>query len=250
MCLIYIFLISLCVLLHSIIAYFFPEVLFILYAIVAVVIFLAIRLDRKERKDDEGIVSAEIVRRKQITRETFTPSGFSIGSRGGGRMYWRVKNVPNHVEVTLNVVYENGKHVQITLVEDSYRYNRIMSQCASRKEIPAKTVAKHVESSTVDRKKPDYIEIQTNQLVAGVYMIGDSIPEGTYDFRWVWGNGCVKKYADQTTKGSNLYVWVGNRYDYESQIIINVVCKSGEYLRIEGNLIVEIRKSKPVHIDL
>ena len=135
-----------------------------------------------------------------------------------------------------------------------------MSICSKRqKEVTSKLVSVlNTTTSKVPKKQPvkientvEYIDIKTNQLVAGVYVIGETIPEGTYDFRWVWGNGCVKKYADHTTsRGSNLFIWVGNTHAYESQVIVNALCKSGEYLRIEGNLIVEIRKSKPVEIDL
>lgn len=202
------------------------------------------------RKEDDKIVSVDVMQRTQMTREQYQHSGFSVGLRGNPRFHWRVKNVPTHVEATVEVVYEDGKHRQLTLIEGSERYNRIFHQCEKRSASPVENLPSH-DNKPDDNKKVEYIEIQTNQLVQGVYVIGEVIPEGNYDFRWVWGNGCVKKYADQTTsKGSNLFVWVGNKYDYESQIIVNVVCKSGECLRIEGNVIVEIRKSKPVQIDL
>jgi len=203
------------------------------------------------RKNDEKIVSAEVVDRTQIMREEYRHSGFSIGTRGGGRMYWRVKNVPSHVEVKLNVVYENGNHAQLTLTEGSGRYNRIMAQCEKRKEVPTK-VTPVFDALPNASEKVDFVEVQTNQLVAGVYVIGEVIPEGNYDFRWIWGSGSLEKYVDHTTTlgASNLFAWVGNTKNYENRQLVNVVCKTGEHLHVSGNLIVEIRKSTPVKLEL
>lgn len=203
------------------------------------------------RKNDEKIASAEVVDRTQVMREEYRHSGFSLGTRGGARMYWRVKNVPSYVEVKLNVVYENGNHGQLTLTEGSGRYNRIMAQCEKRKEIPVK-VPPVLDVPPQESQKVEYIEVQTNQLVAGVYVIGEAIPEGNYDFRWVWGSGSLEKYVDHTTTfgASNLFAWVGNTKDYENRQLVNVVCKNGEHLHVSGNLIVEIRKSTPVVLNL
>lgn len=203
------------------------------------------------RKNDAKIVSAEVVERTQVMREEYRHSGFSIGTRGGGRMYWRVKNVPSHIEVKLNVVYDNGNRSQLTLTEGSGRYNRIMAQCEKRKEIPVK-VPPVLDVPSQESEKVEYIEVQTNQLVAGVYVIGEAIPEGNYDFRWVWGSGTIHKFVDNTTTlgASNLFKWMGNTHNYEERLLVNVVCKEGEYLHVEGNLIVEIRKSTPVKIEL
>lgn len=203
------------------------------------------------RKNDEKIVSAEVVDRTQVMREEYRHSGFSLGTRGGARMYWRVKNVPSYVEVKLNVVYENGNHRQLTLTEGSGRYNRIMTQCEKRKEVPVK-VPPVLDAPPHENKKVDYIEIQTNQLVAGVYVIGEAIPEGNYDFRWVWGSGTIYKYINDTTdySSSNLSKWMGHSKNPEEQLLVNVVCKKGEHLHVNDNLIVEIRRSKPVKIEL
>ena len=93
------------------------------------------------------------------------------------------------------VVYESGKSRVLTLTEGNNRYNRI---CQKRKEVTcevAPTVSKAQKSKTV---KVDYIDVKMNQLVAGVYVIGELIPEGNYDQKWVWGRGSVGKYVDQT----------------------------------------------------
>lgn len=214
------------------------------------------------RKSDKKIVSAKVVERTQFTKEECAPSGFSLGS-GGGRLYWRFRQVPSHVEVKVDVVFEDGKHQRLTLTEGSGRYNRIMAICEKRNEVPAKTLQRVQPShKTLSPSQPspekstskvDYIDIKTNQLVAGVYVIGELIPEGNYDFRWIWGEGRVEKYIDSTCTydgRTTVTAYVGNTRDYEQQVLVNVVCKAGEYLIIKGNVIVEIRKSKPVVLNL
>ena len=204
------------------------------------------------RQRDKQIVSAEVINRTRVMTEECQPSGFSIGMRGNPRMYWRFKQVPSHIEVTLSVLYEDGKHGRLTLVEGSNRYNRIVSICEKRKEVPTESMPQIEPSPKKIASEVDYIDVKTNQLVAGVYVIGESIPEGNYDLKWVWGSGSVSKYVDNTTLlgANNLFQWVGNTHDYEQRVLVNVVCKVGEHLRIDGNLIVEIKKSKPVVIDL
>ena len=213
------------------------------------IIWLACYLTRKE---DEKIVSAEVVDRTQIMREECQTSGFSFGFNGNPRIHMRFVQVPSYIQVKLAVVYENGKHDLIVLNESSGRFNRIMSICEKRKKIPAESVPVIEEAATSSTTEVDYIDVKKNQLVAGVYVIGEAIPEGNYDLKWVWGSGSVHKYVDNTTTlgASNLFQWVGNTKDYEQRVLVNVACKSGEYLHIDGNLIVEIRKSKPVVLDL
>ena len=218
--------------------------------VIALVITLLV--SRAISTRDEKIVSAEVISRTQVMTEKYQHSGFSIGMRGNPRMYWRVKQVPSHTRVEVAVVYEDGKHRQLTLTEGGLRYNRIMSICEKRKAVSTKTVPQIEESPKTSTPEVDYIDVKTNQLVAGVYVIGEAIPEGNYDLKWVWGSGSVHKYVDNTTTlgASNLFQWVGNTHDYEQRVLVNVVCKSGEYLHVCGNLVVEIRKSKPVVLNL
>lgn len=88
--------------------------------------------DRRRR--DEKIVSAEVISRTPITRGEHQYSGFSIGWHGNPRAYWRWERVPSHIQVELEVVYEDGKHSRLSLMEGSQRYNRIMSICEKRKK--------------------------------------------------------------------------------------------------------------------
>lgn len=216
------------------------------------IMYAAYDKHKREKKRDEQIVSAEVISRTQIMREECQTSGFSFGFNGNPRVYMRFKQVPSYIQVRLAVVYEDGKHAELTLSEGENRYKRIMAICEKRRQVPAKVEPVSIEPPEPSAPQVDYIDIKTNQLVAGVYVIGDAIPEGNYDLKWVWGSGSVHKYVDNTTLlgASNLFQWVGNTRDYEQRVLVNVVCKSGEYLHIDGNLIVEIRKSKPVVLEL
>ena len=217
---------------------------------IGVVVILVV--EYATRKSDDKIVSAKVVERTQIMKEECTPSGFSLGYRCGHRMYWRFKQAPSHIEVKVAVVYEDGKHSVLTLTEGSGRYARIAAICEKCESVPTKDAPQIDVSPKTSTSDVNYIDVKTNQLVAGVYVIGDTIPEGNYDLKWIWGSGSVQKYVDNTTLlgASNLFQWVGNTHDYEQQVLVNVVCKSGEHLHVDGNLIVEIRRSKSVVLDL
>ena len=100
------------------------------------------------------------------------------------------------------------------------------------------------------KQKP--IELGENQLMAGVYVIGKDIPPGTYDFVCILGDGSIHKFIDETTLlgASNYFKWLGFEHDYQYRQCVGVVCKEGEYLHIDGNIIVEIRRSRTVKINL
>lgn len=51
-------------------------------------------------------------------------------------------------------------------------------------------------------------------------------------------------------EASTYYENVGAQYDYEYRQCFHVVCAEGELLKITGNLIVEISKSKKIELDL
>jgi len=137
------------------------------------------------RERDKKIVSAEVIDRVQIMTERCRESGFSIGWHGNPRVHWSIDEVPSHINARVSVVYENGKRRVLTLTEGSDRYNRIMSICKKRKEVPCNVVpaVSQVREPKATDQKADYIDVKTNQLVAGVYAIGDAIPEGNYDLR-------------------------------------------------------------------
>lgn len=97
-----------------------------------------------------------------------------------------------------------------------------------------------------------FSHLEVNQLTADVYVIGRDIPAGTYNFICVFGAGVISKYTDETTLlgASNFYENVGLQYEYQLRECVGVLCREGEYLHINGNVVVEIERAQPVRIDL
>ena len=98
-------------------------------------------------------------------------------------------------------------------------------------------------------------ELKTNELPQGTYTVGKDIPEGTFDFFVVYGDGGMFKKGEQDAKGDCIdgtwdFFWVGLKEDYEKKELIHVNCKAGEIIKITGNVIFKIVRSNSVKIDL
>ena len=95
-------------------------------------------------------------------------------------------------------------------------------------------------------------KLKKNQLVQGVYKIGQEIPAGIYDFHLVWGSGRIEVYCAEETILGNLKFgeWVGEQQTYEKPDCINVRCEEGWYLHISGNIIIEISRANNINICL
>ena len=97
------------------------------------------------------------------------------------------------------------------------------------------------------------IKLGKNQLPQGRYIIGRDLPEGTFDFTWVWGDGYISLYKtdESTTLGDNLYHEnVGVAHEYQYRQCLHLQCTAGNMLIIGGNLVVEISRSPKLKIDL
>lgn len=111
------------------------------------------------------------------------------------------------------------------------------------------------ESSITDARsklvKDTGFQLQKNQLISDVYVIGKDIPAGTYDFTLVKGSGYLKKFSDarDSFETMNYSEYMGN-HEWESEICIGVPCREGEYLHVEGNVVIGIQKTAKVEIDL
>ena len=89
------------------------------------------------------------------------------------------------------------------------------------------------------------IKLGKNQLPQGRYIIGRDLPEGTFDFTWVWGDGYISLYKtdESTTLGDNLYHEnVGVAHEYQYRQCLHLQCTAGNMLIIGGNLVVEISR--------
>ena len=107
--------------------------------------------------------------------------------------------------------------------------------------------------TTVSSGERPLIKLGKNQLPQGRYIIGKDLPEGTFDFTWVWGEGYLSLYKtdENTTLGNNLYHEnVGVAYEYQYRQCLHLQCAPGNMLIIGGNLVVEISRSAKLDIEL
>ena len=194
-----------------------------------------------DKKQTENVQSAVVVGRTTVMKQTYQHSVFSIGSSGHSRFYWRTKNVPDYIEVQFDVTYTNGSMRRVKAIDGTEKYERLMSYVGKPLRPP---LTSHTDTAPIETKK--------NQLTQGVYVIGKDIPSGRYDLTWVWGEGSIHKYVDETTTlgASNYFQWIGNEHNYQHRQCIGIVCLEGEYLHIDGNVVVEIKRSKEIEIDL
>lgn len=104
-------------------------------------------------------------------------------------------------------------------------------------------------------KKAEPYNLKTNELPQGEYLIGKDIPVGTFDFFVVYGTGgcfnIMKLDSDgKIIDGTWDFFWVGLKEDYEKRELIHVNCKEGYTIKLDGNVILKIARSKQVKIEL
>lgn len=94
-------------------------------------------------------------------------------------------------------------------------------------------------------------ELKKNQLPQGEYKIGVDIPAGRFDFHLVWGDGEISLYDSKGKENGKLifYEFMGNG-PIRKLDCVNLECQEGWYLCVEGNVIVNISRSKSIEIDL
>ena len=173
--------------------------------------------------------------------------GLSFGSTPGDSRVIAMDggNVPAGMEIKFSVTYKNGKKEIIKAMSGTEICDRLLQLAIDPVTEPSSTVDAPIHYEPVSLRK--------NQLPNGDYLIGRDIPTGIYDFTWVFGSGTIMKFENDhdTTLGATTYLQnVGNKYEYEYRQWVNVNCKDGELLKIDGNVIVEIAKSKKVELDL
>lgn len=98
-------------------------------------------------------------------------------------------------------------------------------------------------------------DLKENELPQGAYAVGTQIPQGTYDFLVVYGTGgkFSKAQYDDTGKiidGTYEFYWVGLKEDYEKRQLLHIACKAGETVKISGNVVLKISRSKDVQLNL
>lgn len=210
---------------------------------------------RKQEIDFDNIVSVVILEHTQLYKSSRN-LGLSFGSTmGDSRIIATEGNTPAGTEIKFSVTYKNGKKEIVKAMSGTELYDRLLQFA---KDPPTVQNAAIKPTSVGKAKKDDDksytpVTLGKNELPAGRYIIGKDIPEGVYDFTWVWGNGSIMKFKndhDTTMGATNYFEHMGNTYDYEYRQCINVNCVNGEMLLLQGNFIVRISKSKPVELDL
>ena len=198
----------------------------------------------------KNIKKAKLVDVTQRSKEKIEPSGFSLG-RGGSRTYWRIKQVPGEKKVVFEVVFTDGKVSRITTKEGSKRYESIIPYIGNTSQNTKNK--KRNEEEDIEKYNEPYaaeFELKKNQITVGTYVIGKEIPAGRYDLIWVWGSGNIRKHKNKKDPiiSTNYYVHIGD--GYKCKMCVGVPCLEEECLQIEGNLVVEIKKSKEIEIEL
>lgn len=203
----------------------------------------------KNKKSQElsDIKSVVILEHTQLYKNQ-QKLGMNFGSDGlsdCGVILMDGSQIPAGSVITFSVTYKNGHKGIIKAKSGTNKCDKLLQMALD--PIPEEEIACNEE------KTYKSITIKKNQLPAGNYIIGKDIPKGVYDFTWIFGSGTIMKFINEhdTTLGGNTYFQhMGNQYDYEFRQCINVNCADGELLKIDGNIVVEISKSKEIEIDL
>ncbi|HOD92601.1 MAG TPA: hypothetical protein PL054_01870 [Clostridia bacterium] len=200
--------------------------------------------------DYDNIKSVTVL---EITQLYGTKSniGYSLGSeRDEDRAITMQSTVPKGSEYTFSIKFKNGG-TKIAKAESGTAKCDKLLQISNDSKIEEKPKKEKTQKDFQNYKNQLPV-LGKNQLPNGVYIIGKDIPAGTYDFKWVWGSGTLRRVVKQETeqKSSFYYEHMGIEEKYQTRLCINVKCDEGDRIQIEGNIIVEISKSKPVVIDL
>ena len=196
----------------------------------------------------ENIISVVILEQTQLYKNK-SKWGVSFGSTlADGHVIAMDGSIPAGSEIKFSVTYRNGKKEIIKAMSGTEVCDRLL-------QLAVDPSSPQVQDTTYNPpvKEPSLVSVGKNELPSGRYIIGKDIPEGTYDFTWVWGKGSISKYKNDhdTTLGTSTYFqWMGNTQDYEFRQCLNVKCVNEEMLDLGGNMIVRISKSKPIELDL
>lgn len=104
---------------------------FVVLAILGLVIQAIV--DHCELKNIDYTV---LLGRTRVMTTKTRPSGFSIGSKGHMRTYWRFREEVDHVDVDFEVHYQDGRVCQVTAREESGKFDKLHSYIGKPKEKP------------------------------------------------------------------------------------------------------------------
>jgi len=154
----------------------------------------------------------------------------------------------NDGRILFAVKLANGAAQLIQAREGTNESVKLLSLCG---DIQPPTLQKPQSSSTPAQS----YQLGKNELPQGRYLIGQDIPAGTYDFFVIYGSGGKFDIAKYDANGKVIdgtwnFFWVGLTENYEKRELIHVHCPEGYTIKISGNVILRIARSKAVRIDL
>ena len=197
----------------------------------------------------DDIVSVVILEQTQLYKRK-SNWGLAFGGHGLSDSHVIAMDggqIPDGAVITFSVTYKDGEKEIIKERSGTDRCDRLLQLSVDP------PVGTYTEGTEKPSKQYTPIELQKNQLPNGSYIIGKDIPIGIFDFSWIFGSGMITKYKndhDTTLEATTYFQHMGSQYDYEYRQCLNVECTEGERLVINGNLVVQIARSKKVEIDL
>ncbi|HQM96384.1 MAG: hypothetical protein WC554_13070 [Clostridia bacterium] len=177
--------------------------------------------------------------------------GYSFGSeKRSGRAITMQSIEPAGSEYSFNIKFKDGSAKIIKAESGTAICDKLLqiSNDSKANEKPKEAIVQ----KDFQNNKNQLPVLGKNQLPNGLYVIGKDIPAGTYDFKWIWGSGSLSRIVKEETdeKSSYYFEYMGIEEKYQTRLCINVKCDAEDQIKIDGNIIVEISKSKPVVIDL
>jgi hypothetical protein len=184
-----------------------------------------------------------------------TSWGLSFSNSAFGDPIAMSQTVPDGTELTFSITYKNGRKKILKVMSGTAMADRLLQMALDpdKRNASADRIEGKPGKNAASAEGKPLIKLGKNQLPQGRYIIGKDLPEGTFDFTWVWGEGYLSLYKinENTTLGNNLYLEnVGIAHEYQCRQCLHLQCAAGNMLIIGGNLVVEISRSPRLDIDL
>jgi hypothetical protein len=209
---------------------------------------------RNQGEKHNNITSVVLIEQTQKYKNK-TSWGLSFSNSAFGDPIAMSQTVPDGTELTFSITYRNGRKKILKVMSGSAMADRLLQMALDpdKRNAPAGGLEGSSGQNAASAEGKPLIKLGKNQMPQGRYIIGRDLPEGTFDFTWVWGEGYLSLYKtdENTTLGNNLYLEnVGVAHEYQYRQCLHLQCTAGNMLIIGGNLVVEISRSPKLKIDL
>ena len=209
---------------------------------------------RNQGEKHNNITSVVLIEQTQKYKNK-TSWGLSFSNSAFGDPIAMSQTVPDGTELTFSITYRNGRKKILKVMSGSAMADRLLQMALDpdKRNAPAGGLEGSSGQNAASAEGKPLIKLGKNQMPQGRYIIGRDLPEGTFDFTWVWGEGYLSLYKtdENTTLGNNLYLEnVGVAHEYQYRQCLHLQCTAGNMLIIDGNLVVEISRSPKLKIDL